>query len=475
MDENDEENMTLSNDEMIGKLIFDRYKILKRLGAGSFGCIYSAEYENQLYAIKLEEKDSGRNLLENEAYIMSYLNGPGLPAVKSYGYSSKHNILIMELMGKSLEDIFENFVIRRMTTRCVCNIGYQMMEIMEYIHNKHIVHRDIKPDNFVIGRGDKKKYIYILDFGLAKKYRSSRTLKHQQLVKGKNLTGTARYASINALNGMTQSRRDDLEAIGYVLMYFLKGKLPWQGIPVKNKEERYKKIMEKKIETTPEELCKGFPEEFTNYIHYTRRLEYEQDPDYSFLKNLFINVLRRDRYIIDCYYDWDKETINYNRDFKNWKKKEHKDNNSNIINNEISTWNDKRSITNNQTLNNIESTNNTFLTNKYNNNIVNNTKNNINSIINENPALNPKMNEIEQNHNHNHNQNNSKINNENQIDKQINVNIDINNANDNLKKSIEPINTNNSNNNYNDNNNNDMINHNKKLRKEKDDSCCNIF
>ena len=110
MDEKGEENMSITNDEMIGKLVFDRYKILKRLGAGSFGCIYSAEYENQLYAIKLEERDSGRNLLENEAYVMSYLNGPGLPAVKSYGYSSRHNILIMELMGKSLEDIFESFV-----------------------------------------------------------------------------------------------------------------------------------------------------------------------------------------------------------------------------------------------------------------------------------------------------------------------------------------------------------------------------
>ena len=313
MDEKGEENMSITNDEMIGKLVFDRYKILKRLGAGSFGCIYSAEYENQLYAIKLEERDSGRNLLENEAYVMSYLNGPGLPAVKSYGYSSRHNILIMELMGKSLEDIFESFVVKKMTTRCVCNIGYQMMEIMEYIHNKHIIHRDIKPDNFVIGRGDKKKYIYILDFGLAKKYRSSRTLKQQPIVKGKNLTGTARYASINALNGLTQSRRDDLEAIGYVLMYFLRGRLPWQGIPVKNKEERYRKIMEKKIETTPEELCKGFPEEFMNYVHYTRNLEYEQEPDYNFLKNLFITVLKKNEFIIDCYYDWDRETIHYFR------------------------------------------------------------------------------------------------------------------------------------------------------------------
>ena len=179
-----------------------------------------------------------------------------------------------------------------MSVRCVCNIGYQMMEIMEYIHKKHIIHRDIKPDNFVIGRGVKKKYIYILDFGLAKKYRSSRTLEHYPVYKSKNLVGTARYASINALNGLTQSRRDDLEAIGYVLMYFLRGRLPWQGIPVKNKEERYRAIMEKKVATPAEQLCLGFPEEFANYVNYTRNLEYEQDPDYSFL-NLSLSLTKK--------------------------------------------------------------------------------------------------------------------------------------------------------------------------------------
>ena len=113
------DNISLTNqneDPMIGKLIFDRYKLIKRLGAGSFGSIYQAEYQNQYYAIKLEEKNRGQNLLENEAYIMSYLHGPGLPIVKSYGYSSKHNILVMELMGNSLEDIFEGFVVKKNVT-----------------------------------------------------------------------------------------------------------------------------------------------------------------------------------------------------------------------------------------------------------------------------------------------------------------------------------------------------------------------
>ena len=503
MDENQEED-NRSEDSMIGRFIFDRYKLIKKLGAGSFGCIYSAVYENQYYAIKLENKNSGQNLIENEAYIMSYLSGPGLPIVKSYGYSSRHNILVMELMGKSLEDIFESLVVKKMTVRCVCNIGYQMMEIMEYIHKKHIIHRDIKPDNFVIGRGEKKKYIYILDFGLAKKYRSSRTLEHYPIVKNKNLIGTARYASINALNGLTQSRRDDLEAIGYVLMYFLRGRLPWQGIPVKNKEERYRKIMEKKIATSAEELCKGFPIEFTNYINYTRNLQYEQDPDYGFLKNLFVNVLNRDNFVVDCYYDWDRETIRYFRDFENFKiKKEKKEKNLNIIplnkTNEISTLNESRynqyiqNINNNNrltTMNNMDNTLNTNISNR--NNIINsnsrnkNNNNNVTSNISvhknvafnhtnyEGSALN--MNEADINNKL------IKTNNENN-----NNNIDINNLNVQKNNYLENNGNNNNinNNNLNNNNlNNNNININekeqidskaKKIRQEKDNCCCLIF
>ena len=488
MNEKHEDDIDQSEDSMIGSLIFDRYKLLKRLGAGSFGCIYSAEYENQYYAIKLENKNQGQNLLENEAYIMSYLNGPGLPAVKSYGYSSKYNILVMELMGKSLEDIFENFVVKKMSVRCVCNIAYQMMEIMEYIHKKHIIHRDIKPDNFVIGRGEKKKYIYILDFGLAKKYRSSRTLEHYPVFKSKNLVGTARYASINALNGLTQSRRDDLEAIGYVLMYFLRGKLPWQGIPVKNKEERYRKIMEKKVATSAEELCQGFPEEFVNYINYTRNLEYEQNPDYTFLKNLFVNILKKDDQIIDCYYDWDKITIKYFRDFENYKKKDKKEKNINIIpinkNNEISTLNEVQSNINQNitTTNNIDNTMNTNITNKNNTKINNSIKNNKKYLLNNysnniNVASNISMHKNANYTNYEGSaikvneilQNKINVNNDNKENNNLNIqknNYLENNDKNNIITEDKKI-----------NNNDESINKQKNIkpRQEKDNCCCLIF
>lgn len=149
--------------------------------------------------------------------------------------------------------------------------------------------------------------VYLIDFGLAKKYRSSKNLQHIQFKNNKKLTGTARYASINALRGVEQSRRDDLEAIGYVLMYFLKGSLPWQGLKVDKKEDRYKKIYEKKKSTPPEELCQGFPSEFSQYISYCRNLAFEQEPDYTYLKNLFKKVMETYDFRNDLEFDWIKE------------------------------------------------------------------------------------------------------------------------------------------------------------------------
>ena len=301
-------------DPLIGQILLNKYLIIKKLGEGSFGLIYSAKTQHNWYAVKLESRNRGQNLLENEACIMYYLRGKRIPAIKSYANDLNFNILVMELMGKSLEEIFESLPKKKMSVNCVAKIGIQMIEILEYIHKKHIIHRDIKPDNFVMGRVDKSKYVYLLDFGLAKKYRSSTTLKHYRMTKKKNLTGTARYASINALNGLTQSRRDDLEAVGYVLMYFLRGKLPWQGLRVKNKEDRYHKIMEIKQETSPSLLCHGFPKEFKKYVEYTRNLEYEQDPDYEMLKNLFKTILYNNKVNKENFfvYDWDIENKNLN-------------------------------------------------------------------------------------------------------------------------------------------------------------------
>ena len=287
------------------KIFFNKYHCIKKLGEGSFGQIFKAEYNEEYFALKFENKKKGQNLLENEAAIMSYLKGPNIPYVKSYGYSGNYNILVMQLLGISLEDIFTE--LKRFSIKSVCILSIQMLNVLEYIHNKHIIHRDIKPDNFVMGLDDLSQYVYLLDFGLAKNYRSSSTLIHYPMIYKKKLTGTARYASINALKGYEQSRRDDLESVGYVLIYFLRGSLPWQGLQAKNKEERYKKILQKKIETTSYDLCYGFPIEFEKYVEYCKNLDYIEEPQYEMLRNLFLKIMRREKDKFDYIYDWTTE------------------------------------------------------------------------------------------------------------------------------------------------------------------------
>ena len=215
--------------------------------------------------------------------------------------------MVMELLGDSLE--FNFAIKKKFSVKTVAMIGYQILSILEFIHDKHIIHRDIKPDNFVMGANENNAHLYLLDFGLAKKYRSSRTLIQYPLIKKKKLTGTARYASIHALEEWEQSRRDDLESVGYVLMYFLRGGLPWQGLKIRSKEDRYKKILNKKKETSSEELCEGFPDEFRQFVEYTRNLEYTEQPDYDRLKSSFYNlVTKKLGENFDFRYDWTTES-----------------------------------------------------------------------------------------------------------------------------------------------------------------------
>ena len=180
----------------------------------------------------------------------------------------------------------------------------QMICRAEYVHSKNFIHRDIKPDNFLMGLGKRSSLVYIIDFGLAKKYRDQKTAKHIPYRDGKSLTGTARYASINAHAGVEQSRRDDLEAIGYVIMYFLRGALPWQGINTRNREEKYKKIMEKKMSTSLEELCQGFPIEFMTFINYCKALKFEDRPDYAYLRRMLKDLFVREGFEYDYVFDW---------------------------------------------------------------------------------------------------------------------------------------------------------------------------
>ncbi len=167
-----------------------------------------------------------------------------------------------------MEDLL-NFCTRKFSLVTTVLVAEQMMDRIEQLHSKGFLHRDIKPDNFVIGRGQPDT-IYMIDFGLAKRYRDCRTKQHIPYRDNKSLTGTARYTSINTHLGVEQSRRDDLEALAYVFIYFLKGTLPWQGLRAFSKKEKYDRIMDVKMSTPPELLCRGLPSKLCRPYNYRR-------------------------------------------------------------------------------------------------------------------------------------------------------------------------------------------------------------
>lgn len=168
----------------------------------------------------------------------------------------------------------------------------------------HILHRDVKPDNFLMGRARNQQLVHVIDYGLSKKFRDSKTLAHIAYRDGKNLTGTARYASINTHVGIEQSRRDDLESVAHVLFYLLNGTLPWQGLRAANNKEKYAKIRQVKQDTPVAKLCEGSPQEFGTYLNYCRSIEFEAEPDYSYCRQLFRDALHRLNYQYDFAYDW---------------------------------------------------------------------------------------------------------------------------------------------------------------------------
>ncbi|GAA6051170.1 hypothetical protein JCM3770_002572 [Rhodotorula araucariae] len=284
------------------------FRVGRKIGEGSFGVIFEGTnlLNSQTVAIKFEPRKSDAPQLRDEYRTYKILAGsPGVPQVYYFGQEGLHNVLVIDLLGPSLEDLFD-MCGRKFSTKTVCMTAKQMLTRVQTIHEKNLIYRDIKPDNFLIGRPGTKhaNTVHVVDFGMAKQYRDPKTKQHIPYRERKSLSGTARYMSINTHLGREQSRRDDLEALGHVFMYFLRGGLPWQGLKAATNKQKYEKIGEKKQSTPIKELAEGFPEEFAIYLNYVRKLGFEETPDYDFLRELFSKVLKNSGETEDGVYDW---------------------------------------------------------------------------------------------------------------------------------------------------------------------------
>ena len=273
--------------------IFKKYKPIKKIGRGNFGNIYLVINIKDLitFAMKTEKISAKLKTLESEAYYLFTLQGFGIPKLISYGHTKKYNILIETLLDKSLYYIFVKYR-KKCSLVDMCLIAIQLLDRLEWIHSKDIIYRDVKPENFLIGSED-PNVIYVVDFGLCKKYRSSKTGKHLLPKLTGKFIGTLAYASQNVIRGKESSRRDDLISLGYVLIKLLKGYLPWPlDLKGKNKNKYFELLYLKETDGKGK-LFENIPEELVDYIKYTKNLKFEQDPNYSYLRSLFIKIITK--------------------------------------------------------------------------------------------------------------------------------------------------------------------------------------
>ena len=315
--------------KILSLIFFKKYKPIKLLGAGTFSVVYEGINikDNSKVALKLEEKNINKSLLKSEALNIFALQGFGIIKFISFGHSKDYNVLVEPLLGESLYSLYLQLK-KNFTLKDICLIGIQTIERIEYIHSKGYLHGDIKPENFVIGNND-QRIIYIIDFGLSKKYRSDRTGNHIQFCITKKMNGTARYASTNSLRGVEISRRDDLECLAYMIIYFIMKKLPWQGVKANSLQNRYKKIYYMKKKLIYDENFKQLPKEIQEFYNDIKKLKFEEKPNYVKLKGYFYILLKKNGFEADNNFSWinrdhlinTKEIININERKSNSQKR----------------------------------------------------------------------------------------------------------------------------------------------------------
>lgn len=281
--------------------LFNSYK----LGSGAFGKVYYGldVHRKKELAIKIQSTKTSNDLLAKENYFLNQLKeSPGFPDVHFYGEWKGHKVMAQDLLGPSLDKVFK-FCNKQFKIYTVLKLGINMFDLLEVIHRNNILHRDIKPNNFVYGTYDSKfrnlyTKIHLIDFGLSC-FLHEANGKHCEWNNKSSFVGTPRYASLNTHHGIRQSRRDDLESLAYVLIYFAKGSLPWQGVKAKTKEERKEMIKTIKKKISPKELCEGLPDIFINLVDLIKSMSYDDKPHYELLRWMFMvynnNILNKNQ------------------------------------------------------------------------------------------------------------------------------------------------------------------------------------
>lgn len=265
-------------------IIGNKYLIEYKIGEGTFGTIYkgiNVRTKKQV-AIKIEQINNGTKLLKNESNIYQYLKDcKFVPNIKWFGKDINNYYMVINLLGNSLKVVKEKQQQSVFTLKQTLQIGVQIIILLEQIHNKGLVHRDIKPDNFLFGLNDNINNLFIIDFGLCKSYLNGDN-KHIQLKNTSSLIGTPTFASINAHKYLELSRRDDLESLGYMLIHFINVCLSWQYIIVNNQIIEHKQNITK-YDNVPNIILK--------YMNYTKSLTFEEAPNYNYLINILKSEL----------------------------------------------------------------------------------------------------------------------------------------------------------------------------------------
>ena len=291
------------------EILKDNYNVIKCIGKGSFGTVYLTQDKNGCkYASKVEQRqESSRLLFEQKIYETLFKCGmkQGIPKIYSLIKTHSYYILIMELLGPSLDTLFTRYK-KQFDLATVTLLGLDIITLLEGLHNAGFIHRDIKPNNFLIGYGENSSMVFVTDFGLSRNFMKNG--KHIEFNSKKNMVGTLRYASVNTHMGIEQSRRDDLESVGYMLIYFLKESLPWQGLKYNSESEHMEQIGTMKITTNLNKLCDKIPNQFKQYLKICKDLKFEEKPDYDKLRDCFKSIATE--YNIVLKYKWSQNDSN---------------------------------------------------------------------------------------------------------------------------------------------------------------------